>query len=188
MVSNDSTDMKTFKCWIRERKTYADVQQPVCVNNYNKHMGYVDVRDQQCSTYRLRIRQRKWWWPIFSHLLVCTVNNACALMKNSVPTMNNYKFIEFLVLFYCKSYGTPSLSAGRPPSTKITDIARFDGKNHWIVHIEKTRRCKLCQSNAMFRCDKCDVGFNLKCFKTYHTSQQFFIEQCISFSYHLFYF
>ncbi|XP_066946080.1 piggyBac transposable element-derived protein 3-like [Macrobrachium rosenbergii] len=45
------------------------VEQPYLISMYNKGMGGVDVCDKMLSTYRPRMRSKKWWWNIFSQLL-----------------------------------------------------------------------------------------------------------------------
>ena len=82
LVSNfKTTEIKSTKRWSKEIKKYIDVHQPACISNYNKYMGFVDQMDQCYSTYRIRMRIRKWWFRIFSHLVFYTTNNACQLMK-----------------------------------------------------------------------------------------------------------
>ena len=82
MVTNfDSLAEKSAKRLDKTSKKYVDVVQPACVQNYNKYMGFVDQIDQAVGTYRLKIRQRKWWWPIFSSMVSVTINNSCQLME-----------------------------------------------------------------------------------------------------------
>ena len=35
------------------------------IKQYNKHMGGVDRCDQNISLYRIGVKSRKWWWPLF---------------------------------------------------------------------------------------------------------------------------
>ena len=70
------------------------------MQNYNAYMGYVDTMDQTVSTYIIRMKQRKWWWPIFSYILLVTVNNAYQLMKIKGTSMFHYDFIEALTQYY----------------------------------------------------------------------------------------
>lgn len=51
---------------------------------YNKVIGRV-LMDQMISVYRTRMRQRKWYWPIFSYLLDASKNNIWHLMKKGKP-------------------------------------------------------------------------------------------------------
>jgi len=43
-------------------------------------MNFVNLMDQNTSTHRITMRQRK-WWPIFSYMMSVAANNACELMK-----------------------------------------------------------------------------------------------------------
>ena len=45
------------------------------IQQYNKFMGGVDLADNMLANYRICIRGKKWWWPIFSNYIdVCMVN------------------------------------------------------------------------------------------------------------------
>lgn len=168
VVTNfDSSTMKTARRYDRNARKFTTVPQPTCIDNYNTYMGFVDLMDQEVSTYRVRMRQRKWWWPIFSYMLSVTVNNAYQLMKIKGTNMSLYDFIETLAIYYCKSYGKRSIQ-GRKVTSKLTDIARYDGKDHWIVQCEQAKVCRHCKGRASFKCRKCDVGLHPKCFEGYH--------------------
>ena len=168
LVSNfDSTEMKSTRRYDRQEKKYVNVHQPACFQLYNAHMGYVDIMNQSVSSCRIRMRQRKWWWPIFSYLLSVTVNNAYQLLKKKGTVMTQYEFIEALTIHYCKSFGQPSCQ-GQKVTSKLTDIARYDGMNHFIVSCEQARSCRQCKGRASFRCKKCEVGLHPKCFEVYH--------------------
>lgn len=43
--------------------------------------GGVDLLDQQLAVYRTRMRQKQWWWPIFSYVPDVTVVNSWRLMQ-----------------------------------------------------------------------------------------------------------
>ena len=107
------------------------------------------------STYRLRIKQRKWWWSIFSYILSVPVNNSYQFMKIKGTSMFHYDFIE--TLYYCKSFGQPSIQ-GREITSKQTDIFRYDGKNHLISQRDQAKLCRHCKGRASFICRKCDVS------------------------------
>lgn len=173
MVTNfDSLSEKSTKRWDKKEKKYINVPQPACVQNYNKYMGFVDQMDQNVGTYRIRMRQRKWWWPIFSYMMSVAANNACQLMKKNGHPITLYQFLEHLVIFYCKSYGTPRVQGSRSLTSRLTDIARYDGLNHWIVKLDKQKTCRACKTKTSYRCEKCDVGLHTNCFKDYHTKQE----------------
>ena len=61
-----SPEQKTERRVKDERKKL--VTQPYAINMYNKSMGGVDVCDRMLASYRPRLRSKKWWWNLFSHV------------------------------------------------------------------------------------------------------------------------
>ena len=62
-----------------EKKSYIVIPQPTVVQNYNLYMGGVDMMDQWVASYRTRMRQKKWWWPIFIYFFDVVVVNSWIL-------------------------------------------------------------------------------------------------------------
>ena len=44
-------------------------------------MGGVDRMDQNLDKYRMNIRSRKWWWPLFAFTLEVAIQNAWILYR-----------------------------------------------------------------------------------------------------------
>lgn len=108
LASNyESFAMTTTQRWDKVQKKYISVPQPESIRNYNKYMGYIDQLDQNISTYRIRMWQNKWWWPIFSYMLSVAVNNACLLMSKTGKNITLYQFIEHVSLSLSKTHRTP---------------------------------------------------------------------------------
>ena len=75
--------------------------------------------------------------------------------------------------------GRPSLENSYPKrvctaATKVpvADV-RFDGYNHWPLHMEAKKRCRFCSSGfTRFQCSKCEVALCLNnhanCFLSFH--------------------
>lgn len=72
----DAFAAKSVTRYSREQKSKINISQPEVISNYNKGMGGVDKLDQMVATCRSRMRQRKWWWPIFSYLFDVAVVNS----------------------------------------------------------------------------------------------------------------
>ena len=83
MASNCHTvePMKKVKRWSAKHKQSIDVPQPHLISQYNAFMGGVDQMDQNISTYRISIRKRRWWWPMFAWLVKVSVNNSWQLSR-----------------------------------------------------------------------------------------------------------
>ncbi|KAL3271449.1 hypothetical protein HHI36_021935 [Cryptolaemus montrouzieri] len=69
----------------KEDKSKQNVPQPKVVSNYNKCMEGVDKMDGLVAAYRSRMRQRKWYWPIFHYFFDVRVVNGWILMKKLRP-------------------------------------------------------------------------------------------------------
>lgn len=135
-------------------------------------MGGVDKLDMLIACYRTRMRQRKWWWPIFSYLFDATVVNSWLLMRKIYPKDPNcsslLSFRRYLALSFLKTYGVKS-SKGLIHSSVIFE-ARYDKLNHLIEYHGSERRCGFCGKKSLFICSKCDIGLHPKfCFISYHT-------------------
>ena len=153
--------------WSNAEKKKVQVPRPTLFQTYNQGMGGVDQMDQQVACYRTRIRQRKWWWPIFVYLFDVSVVNAWYLMRKVTgSTICLLDFRRVLAQTILKRYGTLSAQGRRP--APCPDDVRYDCKSHWIIKGLTERRCKQCGKKTLYRCEKCDVGLHAECFKPYH--------------------
>ena len=44
-----------------------------------------------------------------------------------------------------------------------------DGYKHWVIPQNGQTKCRHCHMKTTTRCEKCDVGLHVKCFKDYHS-------------------
>jgi len=71
------------KRWSNATKKEIQVTQPAAVKQYNANIGGTDRMDQNVGCYRISIRSKKWWWPLFIHMIDVSVQNAFYLYKRS---------------------------------------------------------------------------------------------------------
>ncbi|KAK9700904.1 Transposase IS4 [Popillia japonica] len=73
--------MVTVQRFSKEKKKKVGVPQPLAFNNnnYNRYMGGVDLHDNGVANYRIGIRGKKWWWPLWVQCLDSAVVNAWKL-------------------------------------------------------------------------------------------------------------
>ena len=76
----DNTNIGTANKYSVEKKAYVSVPKPEVVLNYNKFMRGVDSIDQWVASYRTRLRQKKWWWPIFIYFFDVKIVNSWILL------------------------------------------------------------------------------------------------------------
>ncbi|CAI6357649.1 unnamed protein product [Macrosiphum euphorbiae] len=112
--------------------------------------------DQNIATYRISIRGKKWWWPIFTWLIDVSVNNAWVLQRKVNPNMPQLQFRREIVRNLLLKYGTKPKVGGRPSTSmssvscnRISDNIRYDGKNHLIIPTLEKKR-KRCAGERVF--------------------------------------
>lgn len=74
--------MQKVNRWVKNKGKKA-INQPHMIEMYNKGVSGGEVCDQMLSTYRPRLRSRKWWWSIFSHLLNLSI--VASLKSMTIP-------------------------------------------------------------------------------------------------------
>jgi len=162
-------------------KKLVTVSRPCLFTAYNQGMGGTDRMDENISLYRIAIRGKKWWWPIFAWILDTAIHNAWILAKGAGSTIPQLEFRRQVAQTYLQRYGTMPKSAGRPSTSKassqrdsrVSDDIRFDGRDHLVIATAdgKRRRCAGgdCLSVVRTECEKCGVGLCIPCFVKFHT-------------------
>ena len=154
-----------------KEKNKIQVKQPHMIKVYNEHMGGVDRMDQNISKYRIAIRGKKWYACIVTYCIDVAINNAWQLHKicKGKDAMDLLTFRRSIARFYLQRYANPSLygKRGRPRSS--VEEARYDMHAHWVIPQSNQTRCAHCHMKTTTRCEKCDRGLHVKCFKDYHT-------------------
>nr|CAH7764813.1 unnamed protein product [Callosobruchus chinensis] len=67
---------KSAKRYSAAEKKNITVDMPNAINLYNENMGGTDLMDRNISNYRIKIRNNKWYWQTFTHLLSASASNA----------------------------------------------------------------------------------------------------------------
>ena len=76
--------------WSKSAKKLVGVPMLKPFEDYNKHIGGVDLFDQFVSTYRVRIRSKRWWWPFFAWAVNVSMENAWNLFRTVKKQKNWY--------------------------------------------------------------------------------------------------
>jgi len=103
-------------------------------------MGGADQMDQNMATYRIGVRGKKWWWPLFTWLLEISMINSWTIYKKAnSKQISQLDFRHEIVLTYLKRYGTAPMGAGRPSKSlsssdsRILDDVRYDHLDHLVL-------------------------------------------------------
>ena len=152
----------------RKDRKRMQIPCPKAIKIYNNTMGGVDRSDQNVGKYRINIRGKKWYYPLFLHLLDLCVTNSFILhhlVKLAAgqrrPEVMNYRLnlASYLISFGLKYKTMPR---------SISEDARYDGVNH-LVTASPVNRCAMCKKNSSYKCLKCQRNLHPKCFVEYHT-------------------
>ena len=115
------------------------VNKPMCVIEYNKYMGGVDLKDQLLETFLLeRKRQKAWYKKLFNHLVNTAVLNAYILYCKAGNKKDHLLFrINLVNKIIAKSHGQNlEKCKGRPSDTDM-ECTRLTGQ-HFIQENPKT--------------------------------------------------
>lgn len=141
-------------------------------------MDGVDLHDNGVANYRIAIRGKKWWWPIWINCINSTVVNGwkihCLTAKaENTRSMSQLEFrseiARGLLLYEDKQDYSPSDedSSGETQNK----MPRLSVPNHLVWKPPNTtrKRCAKCHSQTVYQCKKCNVSLHPKCFDEYHS-------------------
>ena len=167
------------KRWSAAQKKRVEITQPFLVSQYNAYMGGVDRMDQNIGAYRITMRNKKWWWPLFAYLLDVSMQNAWLLHRltaeHDTQPLDQLQFRRRICHVYFTKYtkrqpsGARPLGRLQPLATRVPKESRmvsFDG--HEIIPCERKRRCAECKTVSRRMCPKCDVGIHVECSFKFH--------------------
>ncbi|XP_042243434.1 piggyBac transposable element-derived protein 3-like [Homarus americanus] len=134
---------------------------------YNKGMGGVDVCDQMLSTYRPRLRSKKWWWNIWSHLLNLSIVASFRFYQHVNPgSQISHKDFRREIARTLARIETPRLREGGPTSS-VPKAIRYDNVNHFLQEFSQGR-CYVCKKNTRLKCIKCEKRLHKACSINFH--------------------
>ena len=128
---------------------------PTIINDYNQHMGGVDIADQLRSNYCVQQKSLRNWLPLFYWLLDTAIINSYRLHQQHYPTTTHKKFREDIIHSWIQStilIGPTPISL--PPSARYTTTQsiphpltfRLTGPHEDIWKPKADRRwCWLCR-------------------------------------------
>lgn len=175
--------VQPVKRYDRKLKKEINIPQPLVIKEYNKYMGGVDLHDNGIANYRIRVRGKKWWWPLFINSVDSVIVNVWKLYKMTHPKITQLEVRSYLVMALMKTEEitknannkseinrVSNQGRGRPTGTELPDEIRRDRVGHVISrHPEKARkRCRQCKSQTVFMCEKCKVHLHSICFVSFH--------------------
>ena len=143
--SEPVTEVKRFS---KAMKETIKIKCPNLVQEYNRHMGGVDLIDSLLGYYRNKIKSKKWYHLIFFHLIDMVIANAWILWRKNKNTDAHLVDFELAITNLLANavkdpsavtrHGRPSIETNNirkpgPKANKSHSAIRFDSVGHWPV-------------------------------------------------------
>ncbi|CAG5038759.1 unnamed protein product [Parnassius apollo] len=150
----------------RTTKEKIDITCPFIVQEYNKHMGGVDLMDSFLGRNHIKMRSKKWYLRIFFHLFDLAIINSWIIYKRNAQERGEPKkslltmgqFRNELAFVLCTRGTTKEAKRGRPSTSLLEEELqlkkrkgspappppkdiRKDGAEHW-PKVGGSLRCK----------------------------------------------
>ena len=165
--------------WCRQEKKIIQLDQPSLVHKYNLGMGGVDRTDQNISAYRITIRSKKCWWPLFSYLCDIALSNAWLLYRkspsNSTFPLDQLAFKRSVALVYMKLHLASKYIPDSPnvfqrlKRQKVFQGVKHSSKGHNWETLPKQRRCRYCGKKGNLLCIVCNVPLHRRRSAAFHS-------------------
>ena len=152
--------------WKKADKKKGLVKQPKLIQNYNKHMGGVDLMDRFVAQYRPVIRSKKWYFPVFFQIINMLRVAAWLIYREvSEEKVDQLDFTRSVVRYLFSTSPAYRRSLSGPSGSRFHVKLQLE---HASVASEKQGRCRYCKKNARMMCSGCQVIVHIHCMKKYH--------------------
>ena len=144
-----------------------NVKRPYIAHSYNSHMGGVDLTNRFISDYRPSLTSKKWYYPLFSHILGLLRVAAWRFYTNVQP--GGHQAID--QLDFTRQIVTGLLSSKRITHRVVSVIPASVSSSaiHKWQSSGSQGRCHVCKTNTRGHCEICSVRFHKKCFDEFHS-------------------
>jgi hypothetical protein len=156
---------------------------PTAINDYNYHMGGVDIANQYRASYEIHRKTNRSWFPLFYYFLDASIINAwriqCIYKQQHQQPVNSQ--LAFRQKLYRELFAFAAQAARpRPPP----NCQQGQGQGHQRYKLDKQQACVWCQytrekgtrgqraTRTRSGCGECGVALckTAQCWDGYHSS------------------
>lgn len=168
VFAHEPVDYVTRCCPIRFPPQRISVQRPSVVPLHKNLVSGVQRMDHHITELRIGVRQKKWWWSIFTWGIDVAIQNAWHLYCHTGWKMSLFEFRRALAEHYC-GIGT---NEAHSVSTSLV-YAHVGPRSSRIEHMPEI--CNKgpcahpdCKKLTRCRCETCKVRLCIECYAPYH--------------------
>ena len=102
LVSNCQTvnPIGKAKRYSKEERRIIEVDEPYAFRYYNQNMGRVDRMDQNITSYKITVRVKKWWIPLFMFMPDAAMQNALQASQAICKQVQTTRSVGFQMRSY----------------------------------------------------------------------------------------
>ncbi|KAG8267581.1 hypothetical protein J6590_048200 [Homalodisca vitripennis] len=134
------------KKMIKSRGSGLQAVKPVMIDQYNKYMGGIDLKDRPLYHLTCSRATRRYWKKIFYHIL-------------DMALFNSYILLYMMALVEQLSRKPARQPSPQPPQAS----SRTQHKLAHLPGVQK-RVCSICGKRSPWWCPQCNCGVHPKCF------------------------
>ena len=131
------------KRWNRAEKKYKQITQPRLITAYNKHMGGVDKMDLSVQKHRIKIRGKKWYFPLLTNAVDVALVNAhvpYCLANGAVPQLGFRRMVARAYLALSSKLSDPKKSGRKSfPKSLVRHVPvdiKTSAEGHFVERTE----------------------------------------------------
>ncbi|KRY47170.1 Solute carrier family 2, facilitated glucose transporter member 3 [Trichinella britovi] len=178
LASNHLTHLPVgqTKRYSKKQKKRIEIPMPNIVKNYNESMSGVHTMDMLLSSYRPKMRSRKWWWNLFNNTLniavVATWQLHCELHDADRSAMTHLAFRRDITAHLLRAR---PLQISRPGPRSYLPHSLRSSRGHFLQSSTQGL-CAVCKKNCRNQCLQCGNG----CIRYVSQLNELFNDECLN--------
>ncbi|KRZ96417.1 Solute carrier family 2, facilitated glucose transporter member 3 [Trichinella sp. T8] len=178
LASNHLTHLPVgqTKRYSKKQKKRIEIPVPNIVKNYNESMSGVHTMDMLLSSYRPKMRSRKWWWNLFNNTLniavVATWRLHCELHDADRSAMTHLAFRRDITAHLLRAR---PLQISRPGPRSYLPHSLRSSRGHFLQSSTQGL-CAVCKKNCRNQCLQCGNG----CIRYVSQLNELFNDECLN--------
>uniref|UniRef100_A0A3B5R5N8 PiggyBac transposable element-derived protein domain-containing protein n=1 Tax=Xiphophorus maculatus TaxID=8083 RepID=A0A3B5R5N8_XIPMA len=150
----------TVKCWSKEFHAKITILCPSLISAYNELKGGINLSDMLVHMYKTPAKSRRWYLPLFGHMLDLCIANSWLLYKRDSGLQNekpvSLKRFCLAVAHSLNQFNKPASELTSWPTIFQLSTTRED-RLHPNHHDQNHKQMCATTTMSRWKCEKCNV-------------------------------